>query len=160
MNFLDPEEWKDLRELEKEHEVLTEELVKELHTRLRPYFLRRIKSEVLKLPPKVSSIYQFHILLLNLAQNEVIVPVSMTPLQKEVYRSILSQNLDILKSLTQPADAKAARAIKRTNLNNMLMQLRKYAISYHPELFVDECQVPSTSLSRFRRNRTERISSR
>lgn len=53
MNFLDPEEWNGLRELEKEHEVLTEELVKQLHGRLRPYFLRRIKSEVLSLPPKV-----------------------------------------------------------------------------------------------------------
>lgn len=55
MNFLDPEEWHDLEVLEKEHEELTEDLVKELHNRLRPYFLRRIKSEVLQLPPKVRS---------------------------------------------------------------------------------------------------------
>lgn len=53
MNFLDPEEWRDLEALEKQHEELTEELVKELHNRLRPYFLRRVKSEVLELPPKV-----------------------------------------------------------------------------------------------------------
>ena len=53
MNFLDPEEWNDLEALAKEHEALTEELVKQLHNRLRPYFLRRIKSEVLELPPKV-----------------------------------------------------------------------------------------------------------
>lgn len=53
MNFLDPVEWRDLEALAKEHEVLTEDSVKELHTRLRPYFLRRIKSEVLELPPKV-----------------------------------------------------------------------------------------------------------
>ena len=53
MNFLDPEEWKDLEALEKQHEELDEDLVKQLHTRLRPYFLRRIKSEVLELPPKV-----------------------------------------------------------------------------------------------------------
>jgi hypothetical protein len=55
MNFLDPDEWHDLAALEKEHEELTEELVKQLHHRLKPYFLRRIKSEVLQLPPKVSS---------------------------------------------------------------------------------------------------------
>ncbi len=55
MNFLDPEQWNDLEAMEKEHEELTEELVKQLHSRLRPYFLRRIKSEVLQLPPKVSS---------------------------------------------------------------------------------------------------------
>jgi hypothetical protein len=53
MNFLDPQEWHDLENLEKEHEELNEELVKQLHNRLRPYFLRRIKSEVLQLPPKV-----------------------------------------------------------------------------------------------------------
>jgi SNF2 family DNA or RNA helicase len=53
MNFLDPEEWYDLQELEKEHEELTEELVAALHGRLRPYFLRRIKTDVLELPPKV-----------------------------------------------------------------------------------------------------------
>lgn len=53
MNFLNPEEWRDLEALEKEHEVLTEDLIKQLHERLRPYFLRRIKSEVLQLPPKV-----------------------------------------------------------------------------------------------------------
>lgn len=59
MNFLDPEEWNGLREMEKEHEVLTEELVKQLHGRLRPYFLRRIKSEVLDLPPKVRPPFQY-----------------------------------------------------------------------------------------------------
>ena len=53
MNFLDPTKWHDLEGLEKEHEELTEELVKQLHNRLKPYFLRRIKSEVLELPPKV-----------------------------------------------------------------------------------------------------------
>jgi SNF2 family DNA or RNA helicase len=53
MNFLDPKEWKGLEALEKEHEELNEELIRRLHSRLRPYFLRRIKSEVLELPPKV-----------------------------------------------------------------------------------------------------------
>lgn len=53
MNFLDPAKWDDLEALEKEHEELTEELVKELHEKLRPYFLRRVKADVLKLPPKV-----------------------------------------------------------------------------------------------------------
>lgn len=55
MNFLDPNGWKDLEQLEKEHEELSEERVKHLHARLRPYFLRRTKKEVLKLPPKVSN---------------------------------------------------------------------------------------------------------
>lgn len=53
LNFLDPDQWADLKALEKQYEELTEDLIKSLHTRLRPYFLRRIKTEVLQLPPKV-----------------------------------------------------------------------------------------------------------
>lgn len=93
MNFLDPDQWSDLEALEKQHEELTEELVKQLHVRLKPYFLRRIKSEVLQLPPKVRSANGTLILYLTSPQNEVIVPISMSPLQKEVYRGILSQYL-------------------------------------------------------------------
>ena len=55
MNFLDPQNWTNLEVLAQEYEELTEDLVKELHEKLRPYFLRRIKSDVLSLPPKVSS---------------------------------------------------------------------------------------------------------
>ncbi|KAJ6519648.1 SNF2 family DNA-dependent ATPase [Mycena sanguinolenta] len=113
MNFLDPQNWKDLEALAEKYEELNEDLVKELHTRLRPYFLRRIKSQVLKLPPK----------------NEVIVPVSMAPLQKEIYRSILSHNLDLLNGLTGPK----AHGASKGKLNNVLMHLRKCL--QHPYLY-------------------------
>ena len=53
MSFLEPNEWTDLEALSKQYEELTDELVKDLHVRLKPYFLRRIKSVVLQLPPKV-----------------------------------------------------------------------------------------------------------
>ncbi|KAL4070788.1 hypothetical protein J3A83DRAFT_4245468 [Scleroderma citrinum] len=111
MNFLDPDQWTDLERLAKEYEELNEDLVRQLHTRLKPYFLRRIKSDVLQLPPK----------------NEVIVPVSMTPLQKEIYRSILSQNLDILRTLTHSSAAmvQGCHLAMKANMKNMLMQLRK-----------------------------------
>ncbi|KAF8560206.1 hypothetical protein OG21DRAFT_38190 [Imleria badia] len=123
MNFLDSDEWQDLEALEKEYEELSEDLVRQLHVRLKPYFLRRMKSEVLQLPPK----------------NEVIIPLSMTPLQREIYRSILSQNLDILKHLTQVSTVKASRAgISKTNMNNMLMQLRKCI--QHPYLISDDIE--------------------
>ncbi|KAF8807753.1 hypothetical protein BYT27DRAFT_7189847 [Phlegmacium glaucopus] len=124
MNFLDPEKWTDLEGLEKEHEVLDEELVKQLHNRLRPYFLRRIKSEVLQLPPK----------------NEVIVPVSMAPLQKEVYRSILSKNLEVLSGLTKPS---VQSAPARGRINNILMQLRKCL--QHPYLYAEDLEPPNLS---------------
>ncbi|KAJ7492793.1 SNF2 family DNA-dependent ATPase [Mycena latifolia] len=114
MNFLDPVEWNDLEALAQKHETLTEDLVKDLHNRLRPYFLRRIKSQVLKLPPK----------------NEVIVPVSMAPLQKEIYRSILSHNLDLLNGLTGPTKSYNS---PKGKLNNVLMHLRKCL--QHPYLY-------------------------
>ncbi|KAG7450689.1 uncharacterized protein BT62DRAFT_985010 [Guyanagaster necrorhizus] len=120
MNFLDPEQWNDLEAMEKEHEELTEDLIKQLHSRLRPYFLRRIKSEVLQLPPK----------------NEVIVPVSMTPLQKEIYRRILSHNLELLAALTKP-DAKTGVQSKG-RINNVLMQLRKCL--QHPYLCFEDIE--------------------
>ncbi|KAI0756774.1 SNF2 family N-terminal domain-containing protein [Daedaleopsis nitida] len=124
MNFLDPDKWTDLEGLSKQYEELTDELVQDLHSRLKPYFLRRIKSEVLQLPPK----------------NEVIVPVSMAPLQKEIYRSILSQNLEILRSLAEgnAASSKGHNAIKKTNMNNMLMQLRKCL--QHPYLVSEDIE--------------------
>ena len=131
LNFLDPDQWGDLKALEKQYEELTEELVKTLHTRLRPYFLRRIKTEVLQLPPKVYLFLLPVILvcveLTSPLKNEVIVPVSMTPLQKEIYRSILSQNLDVLKFLSQPTvgTRSGKNNIAKANLNNMLMQMRK-----------------------------------
>ena len=53
MNFLDPDKWSDLEGLEREFVELDEERVKEMHERLRPYFLRRVKADVLDLPPKV-----------------------------------------------------------------------------------------------------------
>jgi hypothetical protein len=49
----------------------------------------------------------------------------MTRLQREIYKGIFSQNLEVLKSLTHPANAKTARKLTKTNMNNMLMQLRK-----------------------------------
>ncbi|TFY59851.1 hypothetical protein EVJ58_g5524 [Rhodofomes roseus] len=116
MNFLDPGEWTDLAGLARQYEELTEDKVKELHAKLKPYFLRRIKSE-----------------------NEVIVPISMAPLQKEVYRSILSQNLGLLRVLaTGSTGARVSAAVSKANMNNILMQLRKCL--QHPYLVSEEIE--------------------
>jgi chromodomain-helicase-DNA-binding protein 4 len=53
MNFLDEKEWADLDQLEKDHQGLTPSSIAVLHERLKPYFLRRLKIDVLDLPPKV-----------------------------------------------------------------------------------------------------------
>lgn len=58
LNYLDPEKWDDLAALENKYDPdnLTDALIKELHELLRPYFLRRVKSDVMKdLPRKVRS---------------------------------------------------------------------------------------------------------
>jgi chromodomain-helicase-DNA-binding protein 4 len=54
MNFIDPEGWNNLEQLERQYrqEHLTKELLSELHLKLKEYFLRRTK-EILKLPNKV-----------------------------------------------------------------------------------------------------------
>jgi chromodomain-helicase-DNA-binding protein 4 len=48
MNFLDPSKWNDLDALERRFEVLTEQFMSELHESLHPYFLQRMKAEVMK----------------------------------------------------------------------------------------------------------------
>ncbi|EUC66765.1 chromatin remodeling factor mit1, putative [Rhizoctonia solani AG-3 Rhs1AP] len=112
MNFLDPQNWKNLDELEKEYdqENLTEELIARLHERLRPYFLRRQKAEVLDLPVK----------------HEVIVPVSLAPIQKDIMRAILESNIQSLGLLADKAQQnRKGSAPKKTALHNALMEMRK-----------------------------------
>lgn len=62
MNFLDPANWNDLDAMTSRYEELTDELVNELHGKLKPYFLRRVKAEVMQdLPPKVRYRPAFHL---------------------------------------------------------------------------------------------------
>ncbi|KAH8835703.1 SNF2 family DNA-dependent ATPase [Flagelloscypha sp. PMI_526] len=126
MNFLDPEVWNDLEGLESQYGEVTEELVMELRAKLRPYFLRRIKSEVVKLPPK----------------NEVIIPISMTPLQKRVYKAIVAQNANLFNTLFHK-QSKAGIQQSKAKINNLLMEMRK--VVQHPYLHDDA--IEDTTLS-------------
>ena len=93
---------------------MSQEKVNQLHGVLRPYLLRRTKAEVMKeIPSKV----------------EVIVPVSMTPFQRRIYKMILTKSYTVLKS-------DKTTNIRRTSLRNVLMQLRK--VCNHPYLLPDE----------------------
>ena len=111
LNFLLPQLFSDSEVFDTlfASQAHSESIVHRLHAILRPFILRRLKADVEKgLPPK----------------KETKLYVPMTPLQKQLYGSILSKDLDALNAL--------GRA-ERSRLINMLMQLRKAC--NHPYLF-------------------------
>ncbi|KNE69952.1 hypothetical protein AMAG_20145 [Allomyces macrogynus ATCC 38327] len=91
-----------------------------LHDLLRPYFLRRIKSNVdLTLPPKA----------------ELLVPVRMTALQRALIRDIYSQNGALLAALGQSARLTGGVGSRSASLHNVLVQCRK--VLSHPYTLPD-----------------------
>ena len=98
----------DAEAMEEEYDTLTKENVPRLHELLRPFFLRRTKAQVLDFLPTMA---------------QIIVPVTLTIVQKKLYKSILAKNSELIKSIFG-GSARLAKT-ERTNLNNILMQLRK-----------------------------------
>ncbi|TGZ78839.1 hypothetical protein EX30DRAFT_397523 [Ascodesmis nigricans] len=132
LQFLDPKSV-SAQDLEEEYMELDSEKVNELHNMLRPFFLRRTKAEVLThiIPP----------------MSEIIVPVTMSTLQRKLYKSILSKDPALIKSILYRGDASAnAQKKERAKLNNLLMQLRKCVC--HPFLYNQsiEEQLPDRDL--------------
>ncbi|KAK4405614.1 ISWI chromatin-remodeling complex ATPase CHR17, partial [Sesamum angolense] len=84
-----------------------QEVVQQLHKVLRPFLLRRLKSDVEKgLPPK----------------KETILKVGMSQMQKQYYRALLQKDLEVVNA-----------GGERKRLLNIAMQLRKCC--NHPYLF-------------------------
>ena len=94
-------------ELEVKYANLTAENVVELHNQLRTFFLRRTKAQVLTFLPPMA---------------QIIVPVTMSSLQKRVYKSILAKNPQLMKAIFS---RKVPAGKDCINLNNILMHLRK-----------------------------------
>ncbi|KAG9294994.1 hypothetical protein G9A89_017788 [Geosiphon pyriformis] len=114
MNFLGLEDFHDPRLMAQEYEEFSKEKLDELHEKLKPYFLRRTKEQVLGfLPPKA----------------EIIVPVAMTSLQKKLCKEILAKNVELLKTITSKATVAKQR---KMSLQNVLMEVRK--VLCHPYL--------------------------
>lgn len=81
--------------------------MQQLHKLLRPFLLRRLKSDVEKgLPPK----------------REIILKIGLTEMQKRYYKAIIQKDLEQLD-----------RGADRSRLLNIVMQLRKCC--NHPYLF-------------------------
>lgn len=96
------------QELEVEYTTLTRDNVPKLHELLRPFFLRRTKAQVLDFLPSMA---------------QIIVPVTLTVVQKKLYKSILAKNQELIKSIF--GGKTRLRQTERANLSNILMQLRK-----------------------------------
>ncbi|KAF8232381.1 SNF2 family DNA-dependent ATPase [Tricholoma matsutake] len=121
LNFICPEifvEYEDLDSFLHKDEAGVEgeeeksrKVVEALHKILRPFLLRRVKSDVEKnlLPKKEINIY-----------------VGLTEMQRKWYRSVLEKDIDAVNGLTGKKEGK-------TRLMNMVMQLRK--VTCHPYLF-------------------------
>ncbi|KAI0005017.1 SNF2 family DNA-dependent ATPase [Russula compacta] len=121
LNFICPEIFIDYADLETflhkddtptdVDEEKSKKVVEALHKILRPFLLRRVKSDVEKnlLPKKEINIY-----------------VGLTDMQRKWYRSVLEKDIDAVNGLTGKKEGK-------TRLMNMVMQLRK--VTCHPYLF-------------------------
>jgi SWI/SNF-related matrix-associated actin-dependent regulator of chromatin subfamily A member 5 len=85
-----------------------QKIVKQIHSLLKPFVLRRLKSEVeFKLPNK----------------KEIYLYVGLSELQKTMYKQILTKNVDVVNGVSKD----------KIQLLNILMQLKK--VCNHPYLF-------------------------
>jgi chromodomain-helicase-DNA-binding protein 4 len=94
---------------------------------------RRTKLQVLKFLPPMA---------------QVILPVTMSLVQKKLYKSILAKNPELIRSIFGQSKA-ALRPAERGNLNNILMQLRKCLC--HPFVYssaIEERTVGEAALHR------------
>jgi superfamily II DNA or RNA helicase len=121
---------------EKYTDMTTAENIRELHDQIRPFILRRTKAQVLTFLPPLG---------------QIIVPLSMSVLQKTLYKSILAKNPQLLKALF--VTQKQLRQQERANLSNILMQLRKCLC--HPFVYSREIEERTDLASVSHRNLVE-----
>jgi chromodomain-helicase-DNA-binding protein 4 len=136
--------------LDEEYAILTKENLPDLHNLIRPFFLRylvknkkfcivlnncrRTKLQVLKFLPPMA---------------QVILPVTMSVVQKKLYKSILAKDPGLIRSIFGQTKT-ALRPAEQGNLNNMLMQLRKCLC--HPFLYSSAIEEKSVSEAVLHRN--------
>jgi SNF2 family DNA or RNA helicase len=84
-------------------DMKSKEKIDDLHEKIRPYILRRLKEDVEKsVPPK----------------EETLIEVELTILQKQYYRALYEKNVAFLHKNKK-------KALDGPSLNNLAMQLRK-----------------------------------
>ncbi|KAH9825833.1 PHD/FYVE-zinc-finger like domain [Teratosphaeria destructans] len=120
-------------ELEQRFQDLTQEKITELHEMIRPFFLRRTKAQVLTFLPPMA---------------QIILPVSMTIVQKKLYRTILAKNAELMKAIF--ATEGNVKQAERASLSNILMQLRKCLC--HPFVYNKSIEERNVGVSASHRN--------
>ncbi|GAA5998174.1 uncharacterized protein JCM10292_002374 [Rhodotorula paludigena] len=135
--FINPGDYEDIDALTERFAELTPDLVEEVREMLKPYFLRRTKDLVLNLSPLL----------------ELVVPVSMTVLQRQIYRGVLERNASAIQSIVQTSGSKKRGAKpKKGGFVNILMELRKSLC--HPYLTDRDIEPQNVSPQEAHRNLT------
>lgn len=89
--------------MERYGEIKSKDRIDEMHEKIRPYILRRLKEDVEKsVPPK----------------EETLIEVELTLQQKQYYRALYEKNVSFLHKNKK-------KALDAPSLNNLAMQLRK-----------------------------------
>ena len=117
----------DAEAMEEEYTDLTKENITKLHVLLRPFFLRRTKARVLDFLPPMA---------------QIIVPVTLTVVQKKLYKSILAKNEKLIKSIFG-GKTRLRQTPDRMSLNNVLIKLRKCLC--HPFVYSKGIEERSTN---------------
>ncbi|KAK1468954.1 SNF2 family domain-containing protein [Colletotrichum melonis] len=130
LQFIDPTQ--NAAKLDEEFQELNAQNLPELHGRIKQYFLRRTKAQVLKFLPPMA---------------QIIVPVSMSILQEKLCKSIIAKSPDLIKAIF--ADDKVNKK-DRGSLNNILMQLRKCLC--HPFMYSEAVEERTVDQVRLHEN--------
>ena len=131
LHFLD--ETQNVEKLEKEYEDFDQAKITKLHNLIRPFFLRRTKAQVLTFLPPMA---------------QIILPVSMSVLQKKVYRTILAKNPELMRAIFS-SEQNLGKG-EKASLSNVLMQLRKCLC--HPFVYSRGIEERHDNLSLSHRN--------
>ena len=121
--------------MEQEYAEMTSEKIAKLHDLIRPFILRRTKAQVLTFLPPMA---------------QIIVPVSVSVLQKKLYKNIMSKSPKLIRALFSQNPVKP---VERASLNNILMQLRKCLC--HPFVYSRDIEERGQTAAVLHRNLVE-----
>lgn len=131
LNFICPEIFVDYKDLDDflhkdstgtdEEEEKSKKVVEALHKILRPFLLRRVKSDVEKnlLPSSLLSFVLSIFVSNQPTEKEINIYVGLSEMQRKWYRSVLEKDIDAVNGLTGKKEGK-------TRLMNMVMQVRRF----------------------------------